>query len=316
MTRADVRCLSGVLGDYGHVAPFKEARMPLPGFTVAYQEPVSSEVFPRMLARRPQFDVCEVAFGPYLLARSMGKPVSAIPVVVTRDFQHSLMAYHKRSGIHGPADLPGKRVGCRFYCQTSAIWARGILAAEYGLDLNRITWVVAEEEPVEGPQPRYPENVQRGSGATLAQMLTGGEVDAVVGVSLQGLPEVEPLIPDAAAAETKWFGRTGVYPVNHTLVVRDSLLRNHPRLGPALYHALAAAKTQYLARLQSLGASTPEDELRLRQQLMVGGDPLPYGLRRNRMALEMLIRWAHEQGVIPRLFAVEELFPPDTVDLE
>lgn len=314
MNHADVPCLSAVLGDYGHVTPFKEHAMPIPGFALAYQEAVSAQVFRRMLAERPEFDICEVAFGPYLLARSMDKPVSAVPVVLTRDFQHSLMAYHKKSGIRGPADLEGKRVGCRFYCQTSAIWARGILGAEYGLDLSHVTWVVAEEEPVEGT-PRYPDNVQRGSGTTLAQMLKAGEVDAAVGANLQGLSEVEPLIPNAPAAEAEWYERTGVYPVNHTLVVRNSLLVSYPRSGQALYTALKTAKAQYLGSLQSQGAATSEDQLRLRQQLIVGGDPLPYGVEDNRKAVETLIRWAWEQGVIPREFAVEELFVSDTLDV-
>ena len=298
--------LRAVLGGYGHVAGFRAVG--LPGFSVQYLEAPEPDAFARMLAREPQFDVCEVPLGPYLVARSLGKPVTALPVVVTRDFQHTLLACRGGSGIRGPADLAGRRVGCRFYCQTSAIWARGILASEYGVDLNSVTWVVAEDEPVEGPLPGYPANVQRGSGASLGEMLATGEVDAVVGASPAGLPEAEPLIPEARLAEADWYRRIGVYPVNHTLVLSDALLQKEPSLAQGLFDALGAAKAAYLERLRSEGPSTAEDRLRVRQQAIVGGDPLPYGLEANRGALETLIGWAREQGVIAGPPAVEGLF--------
>ncbi len=300
--------LKTVLGDYPHVRALRDGAVATAGFSLEYLEFSDlAQAFPRMLAQTPEFDVCEVALGPYLLGRSLMKPVTVIPVILTRDFQHALIVVNDNSGIDEPKALEGKRVGCRFYCQTSAIWTRGILATQYRVELDRITWVVAEAEPVEGAGS-YPSNVVGGAGQRLADMLRSGEVDAAVGMRPLAGSNLVPLIPDAHVAEAEWYQRTGVYPVNHAVTVSDALLTEHPWIGNALFEAFQDAKEVYLSQLKSTGGATPEDAERLRLATIVGGDPLPYGLDQNRRTLELLLEWAHQQGVTPRAFSVEDLF--------
>ena len=277
----------------------------------------------RRMVRGLEFDICEMAFTTYLCAKAYGKPITAIPVFLTRNFHHWAIFYNVKSGIKKPKDLEGRTVGVnRGYTVTTGLWARGILQSEYGVDLRKITWAPTDDEHV--AEYKAPANVDLSyRGRPLAELLVSGEIAAAVGDvrvnSPDGQTDVQPLIPDARNAGFAYFRKTGVYPINHGLVVKDSLLKANPGLGKELFDAFRAAKKIYMARLDAGENLSAADETVLALKQVVG-DPFPLGVSDpqglNRKALETMIGFAVDQQVIPKKFSVEELFAPGTLDLQ
>ena len=305
--------LKTAIATYPHTKGLKDGTVSVPGVQFEHVEisPIIGAF--RRMCRTLEFDVCEMAITTYLTAKAHDKPFTALPVFVMRQFHHSPIVYNIKAGVQSPKDLEGKKVGVRAYTVTTGVWARGILATEYGVDLDKITWVVVDEEHVQ--EYRKPANVIERPGANLAGMLVQGELAAAIGVGKVDSPDVKPLITDAAAAEATWYRKTGIYPINHTVVVKDALLQSDPSLAPRLLGGFEAAKAQFLKELSSGGELPAEAQLLSKRRSLVGDDPLPNGLARNRKALEAIIRFAHEQKILPRTVTPEEMFAANTVDL-
>ena len=294
------------IATYPHTKGLKDGSVPLPGIQFEHVEvsPIIGAF--RRMCRTLEFDLCEMAITTYLTAKAHGKPFTALPVFVMRQFHHSPIVYNVNSGVQSPKDLEGKKVGVRAYTVTTGVWTRGILASEYGVDLDKITWVVVDEEHVQ--EYRKPANVLERPGANLAEMLVAGELAAAIGVGKVESPAVKPLISGAAEAEAAWYRKTGIYPINHTIVVKDALLRSEPSLAPGLFAGFEAAKLQFLNRLSSGAELSPDEQLLARRRSIVGDDPLPNGLSSNRKALEAIVEFAHQQKILPRAVKPEEMF--------
>jgi 4,5-dihydroxyphthalate decarboxylase len=305
--------LKTAIATYPHTKGLKDGTVSVPGVELEHVEVAPIIGAFRRMCRTLEFDLCEMAITTYLTAKAHDKPFTALPVFVLRQFHHSPIAYNIKSGVKSPKDLEGKKVGVRAYTVTTGVWARGILATEYGVDLDKITWVVVDEEHVQ--EYRKPGNVMERPGANLATMLVEGELAAAIGVGRVDSPEVKPLIPDASGAEASWYGKTGIYPINHTIVVKDALLRSDPSLAPRLFAGFEAAKAQFLKELRSNTELPTEAQVLAKRRSIVGDDPLPNGLARNRKALEAVIRFAHEQRILPRPVAPEEMFATNTLNL-
>jgi 4,5-dihydroxyphthalate decarboxylase len=298
--------LKTAIATYPHTKGLKDGSVSVPGVQFEHVEisPIIGAF--RRMCRTLDFDLCEMAITTYLAAKAHHKKFTALPVFVMRQFHHSPIVINLNSGVQSPKDLEGKQVGVRAYTVTTGVWTRGILATEYGVDLDKITWVVVDEEHVQ--EYRKPANVLERPGANLAEMLVKGELAAAIGVGKVDSADVKPLISDAAAAEAAWYRKTGIYPINHTVVVKDALLESDPSLAPRLIAGFEAAKAQLLKQLSS-GAELPaEAEILARRRSIVGDDPLPNGVAANRKALEAIIRFAHEQKILPRTVEPEELF--------
>ena len=303
--------LKTATGNYGHTLPLKDGSVTSEALAFEHVDvPVIINVFRRMI-RGLEFDVSEMALSTYLCARAHGKPITAIPIFLVRAFHHGAIVYNSKSGITSPKDLEGRKVGVRGYTVTTGVWARGILQSQYGVDLSKITWVVAGDEHVEEYQAP-PNVVSAGGDGDLAGMLARGEIDAAVAVV--DSPDVAPLIPNAAEAAAKRFAETGVYPINHTLVVKNELLAANPWLARELFAMFKTAKGKYLEHLAADGPDANDAVARARQ--VVGDDPLPYGLEANRKALETFVQFNVDQKVIPRKVDIEEVFEPSTLKLE
>jgi 4,5-dihydroxyphthalate decarboxylase len=305
--------LKTAIATYPHTKGLKDGTVSVPGVQFEHVEvsPIIGAF--RRMCRTLDFDLCEMAITTYLTAKAHGKRFTALPVFVMRQFHHSPIVYNVKSGVRAPKDLEGKMVGVRAYTVTTGVWTRGILATEYGVDLDKVTWVVVDEEHVQ--EYRKPANVMERAGANLAEMLVTGELAAAIGVGNVDSPDVKPLIPDAAETEAAWYRKTGIYPINHTVVVKDALLQSDPSLAPRLFAGFENAKAEFLKQLSS-GADLPADAQALaRRRSIVGDDPLPNGLSRNRKALEAIVRFAHEQKILPRPFTLEELFAANTLNL-
>ena len=305
--------LKTAIATYPHTKGLKDGTVAVPGVEFEHVEIAPIIGAFRRMCRTLEFDLSEMAITTYLTARAHDKPFTALPVFVMRQFHHSPIVYNTKSGVKSPKDLEGKKVGVRAYTVTTGVWARGILATEYGVDLDKITWVVVDQEHVQ--EFRKPANVSEHPGESLAEMLVAGEIAAAIGVGKIDSPEIKPLIPDAAAAETEWYRKTGIYPINHTVVVKDSLLQSDPALAPRLVAGFEAAKEQFLKQLDSGGELPPDAQALAKRRSIVGDDPLPNGLARNRKALEAIVRFAHEQKILPRVIKPEEMFAPNTLHL-
>ena len=203
-------------------------------------------------------------------------------------FQHSYALYDPAHGMLGPSDLEGKRVGIRSFTTTTGAWIRGILANDYGVNLDKIRWVTFEDPHV----AEYVDTTERApKDKKILQMLLDGELDAVLGETSDH-PRLKSLFPDPAAEAAKWYGRRGVVPVNHLVVVTEQLAKAHPDVVAGVYDLLKQNKAQ------TRPAAVP--------------DLLPFGIEDNRKPLELIVDYAFQQALIPRRYAVEELFDETT----
>jgi 4,5-dihydroxyphthalate decarboxylase len=267
----------------------------------------------RRMVRGLEFDLCEMAMTTYVVARAHGKRMTGLPIFLMRAFHHGAIFYNTKSGITKPKDLEGRKVGVnRGYTVTTGLWARAILAHQYGVDLSKITWVLSGDEHV--AEFRNPPNVVAlEKGRKMADALAAGELPAAIGVEADH-PDVKPLIANPKEAAFEALRTRGHYPINHLMVVKDDILAAHPDIALDIFDAFTAAKRLYVERLKSGAIEKPTavDETYRRVMEITGKDPLPYGIAPNREALEELVTSALEQKVISRPVTVEELFPPNT----
>lgn len=308
--------LTIAIGNYGLTKPLKAGTVRPADLQLQYVQVDPIVAAMRRMVRGLEFDICEMAFTTYLCAKAYGKPITAIPVFLTRNFHHWAIFYNVKSGIRKPKDLEGRTVAVnRGYTVTTGLWARGILQSEYGVDLNKITWAPTDDEHVAEYQP--PSNVTYSyRGKPVADLLLSGEIAAAVGDVRVNSPDIQPLIPDARYAGFAYFRKTGVYPINHGVVIKDSLLKAQPGLARELFRAFHEAKKIYLAHLDAGKDLSPADQTAISLTQVVG-DPFPFGLAGvNQKAIETLVQFAVDQKVIPTKFSVEELFAPAAMNLQ
>jgi 4,5-dihydroxyphthalate decarboxylase len=270
----------------------------------------------RRMVRGLEFDVSEMALTTYITAREHGKKMTALPIFLVRAFHHAAILHNVKSGIRTPKDLEGRRVGVnRGYTVTTGVWARSVLQNEYGVDLDKVTWVLSGDEHVAEFRP--PANVvPLEKGRKMADLLASGELGAAINVETDS-PDVKPLIPDAKEAGFAALKARGHYPINHTVVVRDELLEGNPGLAREVFEAFAESKRIYVEKLRAgkIEKAAAADEVHRRVMEITGGDPLPYGIEPNRRALEELASSAVQQGILARAPGIEDLFARETRDL-
>jgi 4,5-dihydroxyphthalate decarboxylase len=299
--------LTIALGNYGLTKPIKQGGVGLGRLDLSFVEVEQIVPMMRRMCRGLEFDICEMAFTTYVCARAVGKPFTAIPVFVTRNFHHWAIFINTKSGIKEPKDLEGRKVGVnRGYTVTTGLWARGVLQTEYGVDLDKITFVPTDDEHV--AEFVAPKNVDyQFRDRPMRELLLTGVIDAAIGEIGVQAPEIQPLIPDARNAAFDYYRRTGIYPINHGVVIKDSVLKATPWVAGELYRAFEAAKAVYLQNLQASSALSSWDRAAADNAAVVG-DPFPFGIESNRKALEAIARFAVDQRMVPRKFSVEELF--------
>jgi 4,5-dihydroxyphthalate decarboxylase len=192
------------------------------------------------------------------------------------------------------------------------VWGRAA-HAEAGLDLDSVTWVLSGDEHVATYAP--PANVQPApEGRSLEDLLLAGELDAVVGASIDH-PDVVPLFPEPVEAGMALLRERGILPINHLVVVKDELLEEHPDVSVAVFEAFAEAKRRYVQQLRQGLAETKQDRLLGRVMAETGRDPLPYGLEANRAVLEELLDHARAQHILTRPTRLEDVFATNTLGL-
>jgi len=274
--------VKALLGDYPVTAALKRGGIRSDGVRLEFADVRPPSAAFKRVVRDLEFDVAELAITTFLMAKAAGKPLRLLPAVVVGRLQHPLLVHDAGRGPLAPRDLAGRRVGVRSYSVTTGMWIRGILAEDHGVDPDRVTWVTFEEAHV--AEFRDPPNVERAApGKDAVGMLLAGEIDAaVVGDGKPTDARIRPLIPDADAAARAWRKRTGAIQINHMVAVKDSVPR------------AAAAEVSRLLEESIKAAGSPEMN--------------PCGVEANRRNLEVAIDYVHRQRLIPRRYAVEELF--------
>lgn len=322
MTDASLSCC---IRSYPYTDAIKNGSITLPGTKLDFVDVKPHIAAFRRMVRDLEFDICELAPTTYMIARAHGVPIIALPVFFVRRFHHTGLLVRPDAGINNPKDLEGKKVGVRAWSVTTGVWKRGILQNEFGVDLDKVTWMVDDEEHVSAL--KLPPNVVHvDEGKSLAGMIAAGELEAGLagdaGIGRTGAPtagwneaapvlpqDLRDLVPNGAALEKNFYKRTGILPMHGTLVIKEKLLKEQPNLARELYDAFVAAKAPYIAALgagQATGKTAEAD----RKLAEIVGDPIPYGLEANRTSIEALIRYAHQQKLIPQAAAAEDYFLP------
>jgi 4,5-dihydroxyphthalate decarboxylase len=318
--------------DHDRVAAIHDGRAGVPGVEIDGHILPTSQLFP-LAVREARFDVTELSVSSYLLQVSRGTSAyTAIPAFVSRAFRHNGFFARAGAGVESPADLAGRTVGVPEYQMTAALWMRGILADEYGVDLATIRWrtgaldqgVRRERLELDLPPGMVVEPIAEGQ--TLQQLLLAGDIDALLAPKppaafLDGNPAIRRLVPDYAEVEHDYHRRTGFFPIMHLIGVRKSLVAEHPKLPRALLDAFTAARDLALARLREvwLGSanrlSLPWLGASMERTLeTMGPDYWPYGLKANRDELAAICRYSRAQHLAARDLTPEELFDPSVLD--
>ena len=326
--------LSIALSDNDRTRPVARGEINIEGVRLRTTIVHPSEMFWRQL-KFADFDVSEMSMSSLLIAASRGDyRWAAIPVFTSRMFFHTRALVRRDRGIEKPADLRGKRVAVPEYQQTSAIWSRGIFKDEFGVDPRDVEWFMERTPDMShggstGFTPPPGVRLNRIAPTTnIGEMLVKGEVDATLlyltntnlvdrsTIDISREPMVRPLFPDALAEGHRYYAKSGIYPINHTLVVRRELLNEHPWLALNLYGGFLRAKEAQTKRAREIldswvetGAFGAEPEKPFR------ADPLAYGVKAARPVLETIARYLHEQGLTERQVDINEVFVKSTLDV-
>lgn len=287
--------LHSLLGDYANTRALKEGRVASSLVALDFADvKVPSTAFKRVV-RDIEFDVAELAIITFLQAIAYGKPLVLVPARVGPPrFQHPCLVHNAERGPLKPADLAGKRVGMRAWSQTTPTWVRGILADQHGVDLERVRWIIFEDPHV--AEFRDLPGVERVPvGKQMLAMLAAGELDAaIIGHDRPADPRIQPLIADHESAAKQWAREHKAVPINHMIVVKESISRAQPEIVREIYRMLKEAR--------KAGGEPTSGEF----------DMAPYGVEANRSALQLAIELATAQKLLPRKLSVDELFDATT----
>jgi len=325
--------LSAAFSDNERTRPLIGGQIKPEGIELFASTVYPSEMFWRQL-KFGDFDVSEMSMSSILIATVRGEHEwVAIPVFTTRYFFHTRAVVRADSGIEKPADLRGKRIGVAEYQQTAAVWSRGVLQHEFGVDPRDLIWTMERTvershggatgfKPPVGVRFSYmaPEKdligmLQAGElDASLNYFITPNLVDRALTKPAEG--KVRTLFPDPAAEGRRYYAKTGIYPINHCVVVRRSIHEKYPWIALNLYSAFVAAKASIQQKRNAilephLATGLLDDEARK----ALADDPLPYGIRSSRHVLETIAQYQHEQGLTDRVVALDEIFAKSTLDL-
>jgi 4,5-dihydroxyphthalate decarboxylase len=275
------------------------------------------------LVRHQEFDIGELSMASYLVMRDRtAQAYLAVPVFPHRRFRHSYLFVGCDAGVRSPRDLEGKAVGLRTWQTTAGVWTRGILEDHYGVDIRSIDWVTQDEEDIPiDPASRGFRLRRVSAGQDVDRMLVEGELAGLMYPELppsfrDGDARIKRLFPDAKREEQRNFQATGIFPIMHTVVIRESLLEQYPWLGMNVVQAFRRSKERAWRQMEDprrVSLAWFREALE-EQRDQLSPDPWPYDLPNNQVALEAICRYAHDQALTTRLLTPEELFHPGSVD--
>ena len=317
--------LSMAISNYDHVSDVVSGRVRPEGIELNAMELPIEEVFFRMY-NFLEWDIAEFSMAKYCSMTAAGTaPFGALPVFPSRVFRQSAIYVAKSANITDARDLAGKRIGVPEWAQTAGVYARGFLQHQFGLQLRDVHWFQSGVNQA-GRHEKVALSLPEGVSITavedrsLNQMLLDGDLDAIMSARdpiafTAHDPRILRLWPNYQAVEEKYFAETGVFPIMHAVVVRNSTLERHPWVAMNLFRAFEEAKNNSLVRLASIVNSRiaiPWSHVAYeRAETVLGKDFWPYGIEANRRTLKTFLQFCREQGITQRDMAVEELFPQE-----
>jgi len=282
--------LRTALGKHAHVRPLRDGRVRSErvAFDFVDMDPLPKAF--RLMVRGGALDLSEMAVVTHLMAHHFGKPILGLAIPLWSRLPHTNLVCPVDSDLRGPKNLEGRRVGVRAYAQTSGVWVRGVLQSEYGVDLGRITWGTMEDSHLaEYEDP--PGCFRYTAPPPLRERMLQGEFTAIMGEREVDPAGIRSVIPEAEAAALAWIAKSGLFPINHGLTVRQDLVGAYPWLAQELMDLFRAARE---IAVNEDGAEVPP----------------AYGFSENRASLQLLLDFSHDQKITPRRYAAEELFLP------
>jgi 4,5-dihydroxyphthalate decarboxylase len=320
--------LTVACGNYDRTLALQTGTVEAEGIRVNYIPLQPEEIFWRM-SNFKEFDASEMSLSNHITMVSRGESAFvAIPVFPSRFFRHSYVFINTASSINKPQDLKGKKVGVAEYSMTAAVWVRGFLQDDYGVNASDVHWFTGgQEEP--GRKERIkltlPPEIKLDpipDDKTLNSMLEAGEIDVLIAARnpscfVKGSAKVRRLFPNYKDVEVDYYKRTKIFPIMHAVVIRKEIYERHPWTARSLYKAFCEAKDRAIDMLNvsnplplTLPWLIPDREL-LRD--VFGADWWPYGIEANRHVLEHLIRYMDEQGLLARPVKIEDIFAPNVI---
>jgi 4,5-dihydroxyphthalate decarboxylase len=278
------KTLQTLIGDYPHTTPIKSGAVRSDKIDFAFTEIVPVWDGFKGMIREDRYDVSEMAVVTYLIAKAHDKPLALLPAAMIGRFQHPFAIYNVSKGEMRPSDLNGKRVGIRSFTTTTGAWIRGILANDYGVDLDSIEWITFEDPHV----AEYKDTTKRApEGKKIVTMLLDGDLDAVLGETSTD-PRARPLFGDPVAEAKVWYAKQKTVPINHLMVMRTADVKADPETAREVYRVLLEGKRM---------AGAPPNP-----------DPLPFGIEANRASLKLIAEYAFQQQLIPKRLSVDDMF--------
>lgn len=309
--------------NYDRTRPLIDGRVCAEGIDLQINVLRPRVMFPRMLEGQ-EFDVSELSLASYAALQARGNcPFIAIPVPVSKLFRHSCIYVRSDAGIREPRDLIGKRVGTTQYGSTAATYMKGMLQDDYGVQTSDMYWFMGGlTHPTEKPliPLGLPASISLEflpPGQTLERMLLEGELDALFSIYLpqiflEGSPSIKRLFPDFKKVEQDYYRRTGIFPIMHTIVIREAVHQAHPWVAASLYRAFCEARdlaVEGLYDTDALHLTLPWLIDHVEEAWRVfGKDYWAYGLEANRPAIDAVGRYVYEQGLAPRPVMADEMF--------
>lgn len=290
------------------------------------------QAFNRFL--RGEFHCGEMSFSTFTIMTAQGKakgealPFVAIPVFPSRTFRHGAIYINRKADVTRPEQLNGRRIGVPEYQMTAAVWARGMLMHEYGVDPKSIQWVTGGvRDPGRRPMIALSipgVDIRHEDERSLNDLLVAGEIDAMIAPQFppavrDGRPEVGLLFPNTVEVEQAYCRKTGLFPIMHVVVIRRDIFEQHPWAAVSLYDAFDQAKNNCLGRLSV--EEPPPVSIPWTYQLgrtvveLLGEDFWPYGIESNRKVIEALCQYTWEQGLVPARAEIGDLFPPSVAGM-
>ncbi|MET0454434.1 MAG: ABC transporter substrate-binding protein [Mycobacterium sp.] len=319
--------LTFACGDYDRTRALEDGSVRPDGIDLTYLRLPVEETFFRMLRHR-EFDVAEMSLSTYVATMDAEpRPFVALPVFTSRMFRHGGIYVNADSGIRAPADLRGKRVGCPEFQLTAGVWIRGILAEHHGVPVDSVTYYTGGQET--------PGRIEKGAvdtaldirpipdGATLSEMLADGRLDAlqtprVPSPFAAGDRRVRRLFDDVVAVERDYYAATGIFPIMHVVVLRADVYERHRWVAQSLYKACVSARDDAYRRVYDSSALRFMEPWLIQHieqsRELLGDDFWSYGVASNAKALEIFLRYHHEQGLSRRWYSPAELFAPETAE--
>lgn len=326
--------LQTALADYDRVQPLVDGSVQSDKLELNAATLAPSEIFFRLL-NHSEFDIAEMSMSSYFIARQEGWDYTAIPVFPHRRLFH-LNTWTTTNGPT-PETLKGTRFGLTEYQVTAAVWTRGVLAEDFGLDLRDVSWFVERTEELShggetGFEAPAGTSVQRlDGGDTMIEALMRGDLDVILPSPYPGMksrlnrtdeqdletsPELRPLFIDARQEAARFVNAHSFLPMNHTVVIRNSLLEENPWLVKEVFNLFVQAKEAARERLASLRRShlVLASTYMAEDRTLFGSDPYPYGYGANTAALGTLARFMHHQGLVSGPVDIEAAFVPSLLD--